>query len=122
MYFILKDFRSYAEAQAEVEKQYRDKAGWARKAIINVASTGKFSSDRTIREYVRDIWHLEQVFPKQEEVKKSVPKPAAEKKFGAEKDGTVKKQTAVRAETVKKQAAVKTGTVKKQTAAGKDER
>ena len=61
MYFILKDFRSYAEAQAEVEKQYRDKAGWARKAIINVASTGKFSSDRTIQEYVNEIWHLDKV-------------------------------------------------------------
>ena len=61
MYFILKDFRSYAEAQAEVEKQYRDKAGWARKAIINVASTGKFSSDRTIQEYVDEIWHLNKV-------------------------------------------------------------
>ena len=61
MYFILKDFRSYAEAQSEVEKQYRDKAGWARKAIINVASTGKFSSDRTIQEYVDEIWHLDKV-------------------------------------------------------------
>ena len=61
MYFILKDFRSYAEAQSEVEKQYRDKSGWARKAIINVASTGKFSSDRTIREYVDEIWHLDKV-------------------------------------------------------------
>ncbi len=61
MYFILKDFRSYAEAQSEVEKQYRDKAGWARKAIINVASTGKFSSDRTIKEYVDEIWHLDKV-------------------------------------------------------------
>ena len=61
MYFILKDSRSYAEAQAEVEKQYRDKAGWARKAIINVASTGKFSSDRTIQEYVNEIWHLDKV-------------------------------------------------------------
>ena len=61
MYFILKDFRSYAEAQCEVEKEYRNKASWARKAIINVSSTGKFSSDRTIKEYVDDIWHLDKV-------------------------------------------------------------
>ncbi len=121
-YFILKDFESYADAQRRIDEAYSDKKRWAKMALLNTASAGKFSSDRTIREYVRDIWHLEQVFPKQEEVKKSVPKPAAEKKFGAEKDGTAKKQTAVRAETVKKQAAMKTGTVKKQTAAGKDER
>ncbi len=121
-YFILKDFESYADAQRRIDEAYSDKKRWAKMALLNTASAGKFSSDRTIREYVRDIWHLEQVFPKQEEVKKSVPKPAAEKKFGAEKDGTAKKQTAVRAETVKKQAAMKTGTVKKQIAAGKDER
>ena len=61
MYFILKDFRSYAEAQNEVERQYRDKSLWAKKAILNVASTGKFSSDRTIQEYIDEIWHLDHV-------------------------------------------------------------
>ena len=61
MYFILKDFRSYAEAQKRVEAAYRDRDNWIRSAIINVARSGKFSSDRTIEEYVRDIWHLEKV-------------------------------------------------------------
>ena len=60
-YFILKDFRSYAEAQKKVEQAYKDKQGWAKSAIINVAKVGKFSSDRTIEEYVRDIWHLNKV-------------------------------------------------------------
>ncbi|MDD6207462.1 MAG: glycogen/starch/alpha-glucan phosphorylase [Clostridiales bacterium] len=60
-YFILKDFRSYAEAQKKVEEAYKDKAGWAKSALINVAKVGKFSSDRTIEEYVRDIWHLNKV-------------------------------------------------------------
>ncbi|MBQ9505505.1 MAG: glycogen/starch/alpha-glucan family phosphorylase, partial [Lachnospiraceae bacterium] len=60
-YFILKDFRSYAQAQEKVEQAYKDEAGWARKAILNVAASGKFSSDRTIQEYVDDIWHLDKV-------------------------------------------------------------
>ncbi len=60
-YFILKDFRSYAEAQKRVEAYYRDKDAWARSAILNVAHSGKFSSDRTIQEYVDDIWHLDKV-------------------------------------------------------------
>ena len=60
-YFTLKDFRSYAEAQAKVEEAYRDEAGWAKKAILNVANVGKFSSDRTIQEYVDDIWHLNRI-------------------------------------------------------------
>ncbi len=60
-YFILKDFRSYAEAQQQVEKAYRDKAGWAKSAILNVAGSGKFTSDRTIQEYVDEIWHLDKV-------------------------------------------------------------
>ena len=60
-YFILKDFRSYAEAQRRVEGAYRDEKGWAKKAILNVACSGKFSSDRTIQEYVDDIWHLDKV-------------------------------------------------------------
>ncbi|MDD5936608.1 MAG: glycogen/starch/alpha-glucan phosphorylase [Clostridiales bacterium] len=60
-YFILKDFRSYAEAQKRVEIAYKDSSAWAKSAIINVAKSGKFSSDRTIEEYVKDIWHLEKV-------------------------------------------------------------
>ena len=60
-YFILKDFRSYEEAQKQVEAKYRDREGWAKSAILNVACCGKFSSDRTIEEYVQDIWHLEKV-------------------------------------------------------------
>ena len=60
-YFILKDFRSYAAAQEEVEKEYKNTQEWARKAILNVASSGKFSSDRTIKEYVDEIWHLDKV-------------------------------------------------------------
>ena len=61
MYFILKDFRSYAEAQKRVEEAYRDKKGWAKMALLNTACSGKFSSDRTIQEYVNDIWHLDPV-------------------------------------------------------------
>lgn len=60
-YFILKDFRAYAEAQERVEKAYRNEAGWARSAILNMASSGKFTSDRTIQEYVDEIWHLNRV-------------------------------------------------------------
>lgn len=61
MYFILKDFRSYANAQEEVEKAYRDKDRWAKMALLNTASCGKFSSDRTIQEYVDDIWKLDKL-------------------------------------------------------------
>ena len=61
MYFILADFKSYAEAQKRVEKAYRDEKGWARSAILNTASSGKFTSDRTIQEYVDEIWHLDKV-------------------------------------------------------------
>lgn len=60
-YFILKDFRSYAEAQKRVEKAYKDKEGWARSAMLNTANVGKFTSDRTIKEYVDEIWHLDHV-------------------------------------------------------------
>ncbi len=60
-YFILKDFRSYADAQQKVEDAYKNEAGWAKCAILNIAASGKFSSDRTIREYVKDIWHLDRV-------------------------------------------------------------
>ena len=60
-YFILKDFRSYAEAQTRVEAAYRDEKNWARSAILNTACSGKFTSDRTIQEYVDDIWHLDKI-------------------------------------------------------------
>ena len=68
-YFILKDFRSYAEAQRRVEAAYRDENWWARAAMLNTASAGKFSSDRTIEEYVRDIWHLEKIHVDDDDVK-----------------------------------------------------
>lgn len=61
IYFILKDFRSYAEAQKRVEEAYKDGERWARMAMLNVAKVGKFSSDRTIEEYAKEIWNLEKV-------------------------------------------------------------
>jgi starch phosphorylase len=61
MYFILKDLPSYGEAQKRIDQAYRDESWWAKAAILNVANSGKFTSDRTILEYVRDIWHLEKV-------------------------------------------------------------
>ena len=67
-YFILKDFPSYAEAQRRIDQAYRDEAWWAKAAILNVACSGKFTSDRTIEEYVKDIWHLEKVKVELEEV------------------------------------------------------
>lgn len=60
-YFILADFRSYADAQKRVEAAYRDEKGWAKKALLNTACSGKFTSDRTIQKYVDDIWHLDKV-------------------------------------------------------------
>ncbi|MBU3839758.1 MAG: glycogen/starch/alpha-glucan phosphorylase, partial [Candidatus Ruminococcus intestinipullorum] len=67
-YFILKDFRSYAEAQKRVEEAYLDQDRWSKMAMINTASSGKFTSDRTIEEYVQDIWKLEKVWIPTEEV------------------------------------------------------
>ena len=61
MYFILKDFRMYAEAQEKVEAAYKDEKKWARSAMLNTAKSGKFSSDRTIEEYAKEIWHLNKV-------------------------------------------------------------
>ena len=61
IYFILKDFDSYAEAQQRVDAAYRDQAKWARMAMMNTACSGKFSSDRTIEQYVKDIWKLKKV-------------------------------------------------------------
>ena len=60
-YFILKDFHSYADAQKRVMEAYKDEEGWAKSAILNIAHAGKFSSDRTIQEYVDDIWHLDNI-------------------------------------------------------------
>ena len=60
-YFILADFKSYAEAQERVEKAYRDETGWARMAMMNTACSGKFTSDRTIQQYVDEIWHLDKM-------------------------------------------------------------
>lgn len=60
-YFILKDFRSYAQAQEKASRMFRDKEWWAKAAMINTANAGKFSSDRTIEEYVSDIWGLKKV-------------------------------------------------------------
>ena len=60
-YFILKDFRSYCTAHEEVDRRYRDENWWAKASILNIANAGKFSSDRTIEEYVRDIWHLKKL-------------------------------------------------------------
>ena len=60
-YFILADFRSYVEAQKKINVAYADEKEWARKAILNIAASGKFSSDRTIQEYVDDIWHLNKI-------------------------------------------------------------
>ena len=61
IYFILKDFRSYAEAQERVEAAYRDTERWAKMALLNTASCGKFTSDRTIQDYVDEIWKLDHV-------------------------------------------------------------
>ena len=57
-YFVLKDFASYVEAQERLEKMYKDKEAWAKMAVINTAKSGKFSSDRTIKEYAEEIWNL----------------------------------------------------------------
>ena len=63
-YFILKDFRSYAEAQKRVEEAYKDRDRWAKMALMQTASCGKFTSDRTIQQYVDEIWKLDKVVVK----------------------------------------------------------
>ena len=60
-YFILKDFNSYADAQRRIVEAYADEKKWAKMAMLNTACSGKFSSDRTIQEYVDEIWHLDKV-------------------------------------------------------------
>ena len=63
VFYVLADFDSYCRAHEEVEASYQNTKEWARKALINIANSGKFSSDRTIEDYVRDIWHLKKVTP-----------------------------------------------------------
>ncbi|HNZ21640.1 MAG TPA: glycogen/starch/alpha-glucan phosphorylase [Polyangiaceae bacterium] len=70
-FFVAADYEAYCQTQDEVDKAYRDKARWARMAITNTARVGKFSSDRTIREYARDIWNLEPVFPPEQPLVKA---------------------------------------------------
>lgn len=60
-YFVLKDFRSYADAQRRIDEKYKDEKGWAKSVLLNIANAGKFSSDRTIEEYATQIWKLEKV-------------------------------------------------------------
>jgi len=60
-YFILKDYESYAEAQLRADTAYRDKDRWAKSAVLNTARSGKFSSDRTIKQYANEIWKLNPV-------------------------------------------------------------
>ena len=64
VFYVLADFNSYCKAQEEIAAQYKDKKGWARKTLINIANSGKFSSDRTIEDYVRDIWKLNKLVVK----------------------------------------------------------
>ena len=64
VYYVLADFDSYVQAQEKVAAEYTDRKSWARKTLINIANSGKFSSDRTIEDYVRDIWHLKKVVVK----------------------------------------------------------
>ena len=60
-YLILKDFDAYVKAQEKVNQLYQDKLGWQRMCLMNIANSGNFSSDRTIRQYAEEIWHLEEV-------------------------------------------------------------
>ncbi|WP_191013388.1 glycogen/starch/alpha-glucan phosphorylase [Treponema zioleckii] len=69
IYYVLADFDLYVKAQEKVAEAYKDKKGWARKALLNIANSGKFSSDRTIEEYVKDIWHIKKVIVDESEVK-----------------------------------------------------
>ena len=64
VYYVLADFDSYVQAQEKVAAEYTDRKSWARKTLINIANSGKFSSDRTIEDYLRDIWHLKKVVVK----------------------------------------------------------
>lgn len=67
VYYLLADFDAYCKAQEEVNRRYKDQTAWAKSCLINIANAGKFSSDRTIEDYVKDIWHL-----------KKLPRPIAD--------------------------------------------
>ena len=69
VYYVLADFDKYVKAQEQLAEAYKDKKAWARKALINIANSGKFSSDRTIEDYVRDIWKIKKVVVADSEVK-----------------------------------------------------
>jgi hypothetical protein len=71
---VLADLRAYIEMQNRVDRAYRDRSGWVRKAILNVARSGKFSSDRTIKEYASEIWHVEPC-PVTPQTKAGAPQP-----------------------------------------------
>jgi len=71
VYYILADFKAYVEAHEKICALYADRRAWAKTALLNVARSGKFSSDRTIEEYVRDIWKLEKVRVPQAQEKKT---------------------------------------------------
>ena len=60
-YFVLRDFAAYCQAHEQVDKRYRDRDNWLRTMVLNIAHAGIFSSDRTIMEYAREIWHLQPV-------------------------------------------------------------
>ena len=61
VYFLLKDFASYREAQNKLQNEFKNRKEWTKKALINIANAGKFSSDRTINEYAKEIWNIESV-------------------------------------------------------------
>ncbi|MFO1490270.1 MAG: glycogen/starch/alpha-glucan phosphorylase, partial [Kiritimatiellia bacterium] len=63
-FMVLADYRAYCDAQGRVDKAYRDRKAWARSAILNVARVGKFSSDRTISDYNREVWKIKPLHPK----------------------------------------------------------
>ena len=63
-YFVLKDFKPYCAAQEEIDRRYKDQKGWRKSSAINIAHSGYFSTDRTIRQYAEDIWHIKPVGPK----------------------------------------------------------
>lgn len=84
VYYVLADFDDYCRAQDEAEKLYADKKAWARAALKNIANSGKFSSDRTIEDYVRDIWHLKRV-PRPVESGNAEKKSSSSKKTAAKK-------------------------------------